>query len=441
MSRFKMIRSDESGFAYEMENQPFSPDIYYDSPCVDVDQAKVSHKILGFGASFTDAACYMFQKVDPERRKALFQDLFSEDGLNLSIARLNIGASDYSTKVYSYHEKEDPELKDFTIEHDKKYIIPIVKEAQAVRPDMYLFSSPWSPPGWMKTGGSMCGGYMRAKYLPVFADYLVKYLQAYQAEGIHIDAMTMQNEPDTDQRGCMPQSQLHPDFEMELVGHLLPPRLKAAGLDTKMWLYDHNYQGWKRVLYMLSDPEVAANIDAVAWHPYDGFPEMMRPIREKYPDLAFQLTEKGPNYRKNSAESRLLWWSRAITGALNNGCSSFVGWNYALDENGSPNLGNFKCAGLVEIHSRTGEITPSIQYQAFKHYAPYLKRGAEVLSCPMNFPQEPMVDCLVARNPDGKVVAVVGNGADKFSSIQFKYKGEYLKIYLPEQTMTTIILG
>jgi O-glycosyl hydrolase len=95
----------------------------------------------------------------------------------------------------------------------------------------------------------------------------------------------------------------------------------------------------------------------------------------------------------------------------------------------------------VEIHSRTGEITPSIQYQAFKHYAPYLKRGAEILSCPMNFPQEPMVDCLVARNPDGKVVAVVGNGADKFSSIQFKYKGEYLKIYLPEQTMTTIILG
>ena len=115
--------------------------------------------------------------------------------------------------------------------------------------------------------------------------------------------------------------------------------------------------------------------------------------------------------------------------------------NASLGLNYKPNLGNFKCAGLVEVHSRTGEITPSIQYHAFKHYAPYLKRGAEVLSCPMNFPQEPMVDCLVARNPDGKVVTVVGNGADKFSSIQFKYKGEYLKIYLPEQTMTTIILG
>jgi glucosylceramidase len=226
---------------------------------------------------------------------------------------------------------------------------------------------------------------------------------------------------------------------MELVGHLMPPRLKAAGLNTKMWLYDHNYQGWKRVLYMLSDPEVAANLGAVAWHPYDGFPEMMNPIREQFPNLPFHLTEKGPNYRKGSPESHLLWWSRTITKAINNGCSSFVGWNYTLDENGSPNLGNFKCAGLVEIHSRTGEITPSIQYHAFKHYAPYIQRGAEVLKCPVNFPVEPMVDCLLVRNPDGSVVAVVGNGADKFSSIQFKYKGKYLKIYLPEQTMTTIV--
>ena len=178
MERLIMLRSDEERFACEMENQPFSPNIYYDSPCVDVDQAKVSHKILGFGAAFTDAACYMFQKLPAEKRKALFQDLFSPDGLNLNIGRLNIGASDYSTKVYSYHDEEDPELKSFSIDYDRQWIIPMVKEAKTVRPDLYLFSSPWSPPGWMKTGKSMCGGYMRAKYLPVFADYMVKYLQA-----------------------------------------------------------------------------------------------------------------------------------------------------------------------------------------------------------------------------------------------------------------------
>ncbi len=437
--RLKTLVTDRNGTTYPAENQPFSPHFYYEAPCFDLDTAKVSHKMLGFGISLTDAACYLISKLDNEQRKQLIHDIFASDGLNLSIVRLNVGASDYATEVYSYNDvPDDIEMKHFSIAHDEAYIIPLTKEVKAARNDLFLFSSPWSPPGWMKTGGEMCGGEMRHKYLPAFANYYVEYLMAYRAHGLEIDAVTMQNEVDTDQNGTMPQSRLHPDFEMELCGYLMPPRLEAAGLNTKIWLYDHNYINWKRVMYMLSDPEVKKHVDAVAWHPYCGQPEMLRQVREAHPDMPFQLTEKGPNIKPNSAEQHPLWWAKTISGALNNGCSSFVGWNCALDENGNPNTGTFECAGLVEIHSQTGVITPSVQYHVFKHFAPYIKRGAELLHCYTNKDLTQDVTCVVCRNPDQSYVAVLSNSAPVPQTVQFKRNGEYLRVLIRPEAIVTI---
>ena len=436
----KVLKSDPSGFCYEAENQPFSGSFYYNSPCFDLDRAEPSHKILGFGASLTDASCYLIHRLPKAEREKLLHEFFAPDGLALSVARLNVGSSDYATCAYSYDDgPEDMKLERFSIGHDRQWIIPTVKAALKINPELRLLASPWSPPGWMKTTDSLCGGWMRAKYLPVFADYLIKYLQAYREEGIEIHALTMQNEPNTDQNGRMPQSLLHPDFEMELVGQLMPPRLKAAGLNTAVWLYDHNYSGWKRVLYELSDPEVRKNIEAVAFHPYAGTPDMLGPLREAYPEIRFQLTEKGPNLRKDSAESSILWWCRTINGALNHGCESFFGWNFALTENGTPNVGYYDCAGLVEIHSRTGAITPSVQYHAFRHYAPFIRRGAEVLRAPLNLPLEDGVDCLLIRNPDGSVVTVAGNAGPAMRSVQIKYRGQYLKLSLSAGSMLTAV--
>lgn len=438
MKRIKTLVTDSTGITYGGENQPFTKDYYYGCSCIDLDQAEESHRILGFGISMTDAACYMINKLQAGERKALLKDLFTPEGLDLSIVRLNVGSSDYATEVYCYNDTvDDLEMKNFSIDRDREYLIPIVKEILEVQKELFLFSSPWSPPGWMKTGGEICGGEMRAEYLPAFADYYVKYLEAYAAAGINIHALTIQNEVEIDQGGRMPQSRLHPDFERELAGKLLPERLSKAGLNTKIWIHDHNYSGWKRVKYILSDPEVRKNIDAVAWHPYDGVPEMLQEVRKACPGIDFQLTEKGPNLRKDSAESSILWWSRTISGALNNGSSSFVGWNCALDENGNPNLGPFDCAGLVEIHSRTLEITPSVQYHAFKHFSG-IKRGAVLLKgvCGPYMPES--IDCTVCRNPDGTHCAVLGNHAGTPQAFQLKYQGQYLRLMLRPQSMLTV---
>lgn len=440
MKRIRTLVTDSTGTCYTGENQPFSSTYYYGWGCFDLDSAASSHEILGLGISMTDSACYLLSKLSPEKRKTLFQELFTAEGLDLSMIRLNVGASDYSTEIYSYNDTpEDVEMKNFSIDRDKEYLIPIIREIAELRKDLYIFSSPWSPPGWMKTGGEMCGGEMRAEYLEAFALYYVKYLLAYKEAGIPIHALTIQNEVETDQGGTMPQSRLHADFERVLAGSLLPEKLRKASLDTKIWIHDHNYSGWKRVKYILSDPLVQKNIDSVAWHPYTGKPEMMQEIRKEYPDLKidFHLTEKGPNLRQDSAESHILWWIRTICGALNNGCSSFTGWNCALDENGNPNLGPFDCAGLVEIHSRTQEITPSVQYHAFRHFA-FIRRGAVLLKGEWKGFMPENMDCLVCRNPDSTHCAVIANHGETPQALQLKYQGKYLRVMLRPESVVTV---
>src|ERR1700688_689389 len=171
---------------------------------VALDPDKKFQPILGFGAAFTDAACYTLNRLDPPARKKLFHQLFHPSEMAFSVCRTCIGSSDYSTKVYSYDEGEpDPELKRFSIEHDRAYILPMLREARKANPDLFLFSSPWSPPGWMKPNRSMLGGNMERKYMPSYASYFVKFLQGYEAEGVPVQAVTIQNEVDTDQDGRM----------------------------------------------------------------------------------------------------------------------------------------------------------------------------------------------------------------------------------------------
>ena len=439
MDMLKLIRSDRSGKLIEVENQPFSREFYSSLPVIDLDQAKDAQTIQGFGIAFTDASCSLLAKLPPEKRRELLQELFLPGKLNLSMGRLNIGSSDYSTGIYSYNDTaDDVEMKNFSIARDLEYLIPILLETQQYRPDIFFFASPWSPPAWMKAPATLCGGYMREKYLPAFANYITRYLTSYRQAGINIRAVSMQNEADTTQNSTMPQSLLHPDMEMELIGRLLPPRLRANALDTKLWLYDHNYSGWHRVLYMLSDPEVAKYTDAVAWHPYDGKPEMIRAVKAAHPEIDFQLTEKGPNLRTDSPESNVCWWGEVISGALNNFCRSFSGWNLALDEYGKPNLGSFDCAGLVEINSQTGEISYSAQYYAFKHFAPYLRSGAVILDAPANFPPASGISIVCARNTGNSHVAILTNSDQKNGIIQLKYRNSWLRMVLPPGSISTV---
>ncbi|MGA2832457.1 MAG: glycoside hydrolase family 30 beta sandwich domain-containing protein [Terracidiphilus sp.] len=364
--------------------------------------------VLGFGAGFTDAACYLFSQLPAQGSQELISEFFGPDGLRLSVARTCMGASDYSRNVYSYDDgpEPDPEFKHFSIDHDRAYILPSIRKALELNKELFLFASPWSPPGWMKAGGTMLGGSMRKAYFAAYAQYFVRFLKAYAAEGVKIDAVTIQNETDTDQDGRMPACLWGQEYEMDFIKTFLGPALEGASLDTKIWILDHNYNLWGRALDELSDPAVNKYVDGVAWHPYVGTVDAMTRVHEAFPAKNAYWTEGGPDYTSPGYTTDWSTWSQTFTGVLRNWGRCLVGWNLALDEQGKPNVGPFACGGVVTIDSRTQTITRSGQYWAFAHYSKSIRRNARVLA---SHGQLAGVEHVALENPDGSRVLIITN--------------------------------
>src|SRR6202050_3382220 len=344
---------------------------------IHLDPGTKFQKILGFGGAFTDATCYTFNQLAPAAREKLFHELFHPSEMGLSTGRICVGSSDYSTKLYSFDEGEpDPELKRFSIDHDREYILPILRQARQANPDLFLFSSPWSPPGWMKFNGSMLGGSMRRHYLPAYAQYYLKFLQAYAVEGVPVQALTSQNEVDTDQDGKMPACIWPQEYEIEFVRDHLGPLLESSGMPAKIWMLDHNYNLWGRAICMLEDEKLRQYVNAVAWHGYYGGADMMSKGQDAYPEAEMHWTEGGPDYTDPAYLNAWCEWAGTFSEVLGNWCRSITAWNLALDEHGRPNIGPFPCGGVVTIDSQTKEITRNGQYWAFAHYSRVIRRGA-----------------------------------------------------------------
>ena len=421
-------------------------------PCavtVEIGEKALPNPVIGFGAAITASSCYNMSLMGDEERAGFIHEIYDPGCLHLNTARLTIGSSDYSPEIYTYDDVPfDEELKHFSITRDRSFVLPMQKEIAAFAKDLFLFASPWSPPGWMKTGGAIAGGYMRSRYLDVYAEYFIRYLKAMQAEGLNIHAVSPQNEPNTDTAGHYPGCIWHPEIEADFI-HRLRSALDRNGLDTQIWMFDHNYDGWRRVQWMLEeDPRLLKDIDAVAFHYYQECPEFLDALVEEFPGLPLQFTEGGPRVNDHYSEDYCKW-GRIMARVFNHGCRSFIGWNLLLDETGGPHVGPFFCGGLVTRNSQTGELTRSGQYRAMAHFSHFVRRGAEVLPCRTKndglrffaYPDtgEP-VDCCAFRNPDDSVVLVLVNPSEKDrKQVQCRIHGKWHLIpLLPNSVSTTV---
>lgn len=402
----------------------------------------------GFGVAITGSSCYELNTMPKQLRADFLNDIYGKNGLNLSVGRLTVGSSDYSAELYSYDDVEnDTELKHFSIERDMNYVLPMIKEIVGLKPGITLFASPWSPPGWMKTGGSMCGGYMREKYIECYARYIVKFINEYEKQGIKITAITPQNEPETAQNGRMPSCIWHPDIEAKYVTEL-NKQLKESKLDTKIWMYDHNFSGWKRVLWCFREyPELIEACSAAAFHYYEGCASMLKKLKEEYPDIKLHFTEGGPQLLNNYGTD---WckWGIMMSKALNNGCQTFTGWNLLLDENGGPNIGPFFCGGLATLNSQTGELTYSGQYHTFRHFSHFIQKGARIYPSDIEFCESSMfefpghdinVECCAAENPDGSFVLEITNPNSSKAQLQYYKNNQWWYIEALPDSVSTII--
>jgi len=398
--------------------------------------SKKAQTILGFGAALTDAACYMLNQVSGPAREQLFHELFHPLEMGFSVCRTCIGASDYSRTLYSFDDGEaDPDLTRFSIAHDKEYILPVLREARKANADLFLFSSPWSPPGWMKGNNTMLGGAMQRKYMASYANYFVEFLRGYEAEGVPVQAITVQNEVDTEQDGKMPACAWPQEYEADFVRQYLGPTFERNGVKTEIWIIDHNYNLWGRALGELETPDVAKYTNSIAWHGYVGKPEWMKRVSDVHPNIKMYWTEGGPEYTAADYATDWVKWSKTFTGILRNGCRSITAWNIALDEQGRPNIGPFSCGGVITIHSQSKQVSYSGQFHAFAHYSRTVRRGA---SCFDSQSVAETLDHVGLENPDGERVLVLTNaGSATACSVRL---GEWeLKVPLDQNSVSTLV--
>ncbi len=403
-----------------------------------VSPKKSFQTVLGFGAAFTDAACYLLDRLPPLTQKQFLNELFNPGLIGLNCCRVCVGASDYATKAYSYDDDgPDPTLEHFSIDHDKAYILPLIKHARIICPELFLLASPWSPPGWMKVGGSMCGGMIRRKHFATYAGYLLKFLRSYSEEGVSVDALTVQNEVDTDQEGRMPACFWGQGNETRFIVEHLGPRLRKLGLDTKIWILDHNYDLWGRVLGQLDDSSLHQLVDGVAWHGYFGHPSAMTVVHNSHPDKHMYWTEGGPeDLHDPNLETNWAHWGARFTAIMRNWSECIIAWNLALDEKGKPNIGPFSCAGLVTIDSQSQEIRRSGQYWALAHFSSAVRRGAHRIQSSGSVRS---VSHVAFRNPDQSCAMVLTNpGRSRTLKVCLESSHE-AEIELPADSLVTLV--
>jgi O-glycosyl hydrolase len=359
------------------------------SNVVYLDETQVYQQIEGFGAATTDSAMYLLNEVaQPAQLSQAMNDLFTRqgNGIGLSFLRNPMGASDLARTVYSFDDNSgqaDPTLAHFSIAHDQVDIIPLILQAKQLNPQIKIMANPWSPPGWMKDSGSMIGGSLLSSMYTPFANYFVDYLQAYAAAGVTVDYISLQNEPlyvPTNYPGmCMPAVLSSTDCPASQTNQAtalfsyVAPALTAAGLNTKVLVYDHN---WDRPDYpenVLSNQNLS-QIAGVAWHGYASTPGAMTPIQNMFSSVGTYETEHS-GLTTNSDQTRLDF--EEITQCMRNWARAYVKWSLALDENNGPHTGGCStCTPIVTVNSTSGDITYGSEYYSMGNFSKYVLPGA-----------------------------------------------------------------
>lgn len=356
--------------------------------------------VEGIGAALTHASAYVFNhNLTAQQRDSLFKVFFTPQGIGLNYTRLCVGASDFAYKLFSYSENEDFTLKNFNMDEDYKDVIPMLKAILKINPNLQIMATPWSPPAWMKTNNSMVGGKLRPDCYAVYADYLIKYLKAYDDEGIKIQTMSVQNEPEfgTAAYSCMDMTA---DEQLVFVRDHFGPKLKASGLLTKIILFDHNCDNPDYPIHILNDSIARQFADGSGFHLYKGEISALCKVHDAHPDKNLYFTEQSGGAWAPDFDQNVRWYvGELIAGAMNCWSKNVLVWNLALDEKYGPkNYGCQDCFGLVEVSTK-GVIKKNAEFYALGHYGKAVQQGATRL---VSTGTE--LKGIAFQNPDGSLV-------------------------------------
>ncbi|MDQ6757329.1 MAG: glycosyl hydrolase [Bacteroidota bacterium] len=396
--------------------QPFETQV-----CVFVDPNHTFQTMLGIGGALTDAAAETFAKLPKSKQQEFLKAYYNaRDGIGYTVARTNINSCDFSSDMYTYVQDNDKDLKSFDVKHDRQYKIPLIKQAmQAAGGKLNLFGSPWSPPAWMKDNNNMLqGGKLLPQYRQSWADYYVKFIKAYEKEGIPVWGVSVQNEPMAKQRweSCIFTAEEERDFIKQYLG----PTLQKSGLASKKLIaWDHNRDLiYQRASTILDDAAAAKYVWGIGYHWYETWTgsamqfDNLRRVKETFPAKNLFFTEgciEKFNFDKLNGWELGEKYGRSMINDFNAGTVGWTDWNVLLDETGGPNhVGNF-CYAPIIADTRDGSLHYTDIYYYIGHFSKFIRPGAKRVVSSSNRDKLLTTSYI---NPDGKLVVVVMNASD-----------------------------
>ncbi len=397
---------------------------------ITVDETQTYQTVEGFGAAMTDSSAYLLHQVVPSSQlAAVMSNLFTRNGsgIGISFVRDPMGASDLSRTVYSFDDmpagQTDPTLANFSIAHDQQDIIPLLLQARQLNPSLKIMSNPWSPPGWMKSNGSMLGGTLLSGMDTPLANYFVKYLQAYAAAGLPVDYVSLQNEPLYDTAtnpNPYPGMYMDAATETTLLRDYVLPAFQSNGITTRVLVYDHNWDTLSYPQTVLADATVQSSplVAGTAWHGYGGAPGAMGALHAAYPSLGDYETElSGGTWVADQMKTDF----ETITNSMRNWARSYVKWGLALDENMGPHSGGCgTCTPLVTVNSTSGAVTYDVEYYTLGHFSKFVLPGAQRIYSSNGVG---IVDAAFL-NPDGSKALVAYNDSNSSQTFQVNWGGQ-----------------
>ena len=413
-------------------------------PSIFIDNLKTFQEIVGIGGALTDASAETFYKLPKDKQEMILNAYFDPiNGIGYTLARTHIHSCDFSSESYTYTPHDgDKKLSDFSVEHDMKYRIPLIKAAiQKSNNELKLFASPWSPPAWMKTNNDMLhGGKLKPEFADTWAKYYIEFFKAYQKEGIHFWGLTVQNEPAATQtwESCIYTAEDERDFVRDHLG----PCLKASefsGLKLMVWDHNRNIM-YPRAATVLEDSLASKYVWGVAFHWYSGNNfENVASVHEAFPDKGLLFSEGCVFPFSIDKINDWNWgeqYGESMINDFRHNAMGWTDWNILVDEKGGPNHVQNYCYAPVVGDTRDGKVYFMNSYYYIGHFSKFIRPGAKRIAC------TPNTDDMMAvsfQNADKSIATVIMNKTDRKIQFNLCFENKAMHLELPAHSIMTAI--
>ena len=404
-----------------------------------MDTTQIYQTVDGFGYTLTGGSANLINQLTPAVKAGLLQELFGNTATSIGISylRVSIGASDLNASVFSYDDmpagQTDVSLSNFNLSLDTVDLIPLLKEILAINPAIKILGSPWSPPVWMKDNASSKGGGLLPQYYAAYANYFVKYIQAMKTNGITVDAITIQNEPENP--GNNPSLAMSALEEANFVKNNLGPAFQSASITAKIIVWDHNCDNPNYPISILNDAAAKAFIDGSAFHLYSGDISALSTVRNAHADKNLYFTEQWTG-ATGSFDGDFMWHTKnVVIGSMRNWSKNALEWNLASDPGYNPHTlgGCTECKGALTI--TTSGYNRNVGYYIIAQASKFVPTGSVRIASSLvsNLPSAAF------KTPAGKKVLVVLNEATVATVFNIRFNNKWVKVSLPASSAGTFL--